>query len=215
MIIHISLDKCSCGFLSKMLLPCRHIMALRASYNLDKYCPELCSRRWTRAYSISCGQENISMSLSDISINSHTTKYNPKNKLSQSDKYNKIYQKLVSQAQYISHLPQDKFDFFDKQFDIIEECIQDDHLFFVIPSELTSSPNIKDLAHIPTKSSSDMTSSSNEIDLLDVPSNLPSDMAISPYLADVPSNLPSDMAISPYEIDLADVPSIRYGYIFM
>ncbi|CAK9299189.1 unnamed protein product [Gordionus sp. m RMFG-2023] len=80
------------------------------------------------------------------------------------------------------------------------ECIQDDHLFFVIPSELTSSPNIKDLAHIPTKSSSDMTSSSNEIDLLDVPSNLPSDMAISPYLADVPSNLPSDMAISPYEI---------------
>jgi len=49
-IVKATATDCSCGFRKSMLLPCRHIFAVRSSSRVDLYSPELCATRWTLAY---------------------------------------------------------------------------------------------------------------------------------------------------------------------
>ena len=43
-------SSCECMFFSSMLLPCRHIFALRSKLALSLYDPDLCNVRWTTSY---------------------------------------------------------------------------------------------------------------------------------------------------------------------
>ena len=43
-------NDCECIFYKSMLLPCRHIFALRKKLDLPLYDPSLCNKRWTFAY---------------------------------------------------------------------------------------------------------------------------------------------------------------------
>lgn len=46
----VTTESCTCLFTKSMLLPCRHIFALRRSLQEDVYCEKLCNERWTRSY---------------------------------------------------------------------------------------------------------------------------------------------------------------------
>ena len=41
-----TIDSCPCGFVSSMLLPCKHILAVRMSYSLPEYDESFCAERW-------------------------------------------------------------------------------------------------------------------------------------------------------------------------
>ena len=47
---HVTESSCECLFFNSMLLPCRHIFALRSKLGLSLYDSDLCNVRWTTAY---------------------------------------------------------------------------------------------------------------------------------------------------------------------
>lgn len=46
----VSLTDCECIFRRSMLLPCRHMFALRSKLGQPLYASDLCDKRWTTAY---------------------------------------------------------------------------------------------------------------------------------------------------------------------
>ena len=49
-ILHVTASACQCMFRKSMNLPCRHILAARASLNVALFDEALCDIRWTKAY---------------------------------------------------------------------------------------------------------------------------------------------------------------------
>ena len=46
----VTVSDCDCTFRRSMMLPCRHIFAVRSSLNEPLFYPELCNIPWTSAY---------------------------------------------------------------------------------------------------------------------------------------------------------------------
>lgn len=48
--ISVAVDNCQCGDFASMMLPCRHILAVRKLRGLPIFIKEICHKRWTKEY---------------------------------------------------------------------------------------------------------------------------------------------------------------------
>ena len=89
-----------------MLLPCRHIFALRKKLKKPLYDPNLCNKRWTILYYEST-QRIFTAAVPEASLALTTSKSKSGRKLSQNDKYHKalvLTTQLASTASEASHV---------------------------------------------------------------------------------------------------------------
>ena len=80
-------SSCECMFFSSMLLPCRHIFALRSKLAHSLYDPDLCNVRWTTSYYRSTHRIFTSLSM-EGSVDVTSTKKH-RRALSQHQKFRK------------------------------------------------------------------------------------------------------------------------------
>ncbi|KAK6178266.1 hypothetical protein SNE40_013072 [Patella caerulea] len=108
--IVVSVDSCRCSFSTSMLLPCRHVFAVRRHFNKTVYDEALCAKRWTLAYFktrqrvyIDYSPESAAPDIDD-SVTLHIQPSEPQEKviLSEQQKYRKAYHLLVKIGQVIS-----------------------------------------------------------------------------------------------------------------
>ena len=97
-------NECGCIFHRSMLLPCRHIFAVRRKLGKPLYDPVLCDNRWTCAYYQSTQRLfTTSSSLSSLAIT--TSRAKTSRELSQHEKYRKaigLTSELASVASGVS-----------------------------------------------------------------------------------------------------------------
>lgn len=101
----VSLSDCDCAFRKSMLLPCRHMLALRIMLKEPIFDAALCERRWTAEYYRST-QRLFSTHSSQPSL-SVIESAKQKRKLSQHEKYRKallLTSELASVASGASHI---------------------------------------------------------------------------------------------------------------
>ena len=102
--VQVSELKCACIFFQSMLLPCRHIFALRKMLKKPLFDPALCDNRWTFAYYRSTQRLfSSSSSLSSLAIATSETKH--VRKLTQHEKFRKavgLTSELASVTSYAS-----------------------------------------------------------------------------------------------------------------
>ena len=81
---------CDCTFRTSMMLPCRHIFAVRKTLNKPLFLPELCNVRWTSTYYYDSQKAlfNIAPS-SSTSLEVSQVKAAPSRAMSQYQKYRK------------------------------------------------------------------------------------------------------------------------------
>ena len=99
----VSPSSCQCIFYKSMLLPCRHIFALRSKLGLSLYDEDLCHSRWTTVYYRSTHRIFSSHSLEGSVI--LTTSKEHRRSLSQHQKFRKVSiltAELASVASYAS-----------------------------------------------------------------------------------------------------------------
>lgn len=105
--------ECSCTFRKSMLLPCRHIFAVRAASNVDLYCPELCACRWTLAYYHSnhrvLAEPGLSANDSMITVTPEQV-VSTKRILSQNEKYQKAFRVTQKLTSILAEAPMRQFD---------------------------------------------------------------------------------------------------------
>ena len=105
-----SIDSCKCSFFTSMLLPCRHIFAVRRHFNLTIYDEALCARRWTLAYFKTKQRiyhrpeatEPDTGNSNSVMLNIQSSEPQQKTILSEQQKYQKAYSLLVKIGQIIS-----------------------------------------------------------------------------------------------------------------
>ena len=86
--VQVSEFDCGCIFHQSMLLPCRHIFALRKMLSKPLYDPKICDNRWTFSYYQSTQRIFVSSS-SSSSLAITVSKLKDVRKLSQHKKYHK------------------------------------------------------------------------------------------------------------------------------
>lgn len=120
--IHITFEKkCECRFFTSMELPCRHILKLMQIKKQSRYCPEICKSRWLKEYLPS--KETI------LGIRK-------KNVLSGSEKYARAMKKFEIICNSLSMKTQAEFDAYMEIFTKVENCVQNDEPFAVIPTTI-------------------------------------------------------------------------------
>ena len=87
--VQVSEFDCGCIFHQSMLLPCRHMFALRKMLSKPLYDPKICDNRWTFVYYQSTQRLFVS-SLSSSSLAITVSKSKDVRKLSQHEKYRKV-----------------------------------------------------------------------------------------------------------------------------
>ena len=110
-IVKATATDCSCGFRKSMLLPCRHIFAVRSSSRVDLYSPELCATRWTLAYYQSNHRvlADPTLDLGDGSLNVSAARTKTQTILSQQDKYRKAFHVAQRHSGVVSESPMREF----------------------------------------------------------------------------------------------------------
>ena len=110
-IVKATATDCSCGFRKSMLLPCRHIFAVRSSSRVDLYSPELCATRWTLAYYQSNHRvlADPTSDLDDGSLNVSAARMKTQPILSQQDKYRKAFHVAQRLSGVVSESPMREF----------------------------------------------------------------------------------------------------------
>ena len=94
--LHVSTTNFPCGFVSSMLLPCRHIFAVRKHTGLTEYDESLCAERWklshfTQHHRVYC-QPSEANSQAVIEIFEHVSSPSSSNVvLSEQQKYRKAF----------------------------------------------------------------------------------------------------------------------------
>lgn len=115
----VSPDTCECIFRSSMLLPCRHMFALRSKLQQPLFKADLCDERWTTAY-YKCTQRLFSTSSQQSSVQLVTTSKEHCRKLSQHQKFRTasiITAELASVASTASNVH------FERRIDLLEELL--------------------------------------------------------------------------------------------
>lgn len=116
----VSCSKCDCIFNKSMILPCRHIFALRRKLELSLFDPSLCDKRWTFDY-YKATHRFFTEESSDASGDSLlVTSSEHSTKLSQHQKYrqaNVVCNQLASVASYASNVH------FERRVKLLEELL--------------------------------------------------------------------------------------------
>ena len=115
----LNLTNCSCIFRNSMLLPCRHMFALRLKLGETLFDPSLCDRRWTYAYYRATQKIFINSSI-EPSFDTVESSSKGKHKLSQHEKYRKaslLTSELASVASGASHVH------FDLRLQVLKDLI--------------------------------------------------------------------------------------------
>lgn len=86
---NVSIMDCDCLFRKSMMLPCRHIFALRKKLQQNIYDEALCNIRWTSKYYHETQRIFLNTSLPEATIEVTEYKYKRKHALSQHQKYRK------------------------------------------------------------------------------------------------------------------------------
>ena len=116
----VSCTGCGCIFHNSMLLPCRHMFALRIKLGEPLFDPNICDKRWTSAYYRSM-QRLFSNSSSQPSVAVVEASSKHKRKLSQHEKYRKallLTSELASVASGASHIH------FHRRMKLLKELIE-------------------------------------------------------------------------------------------
>ena len=108
---------CGCIFRQSMLLPCRHIFALRKKLKKLLYDPNLCNKRWTISYYKST-QRIFTAALPEASLVLTTSKSKSGRRLSQNDKYRKA---LVLTTQLASTASEASYVHFHRRLKLLKE----------------------------------------------------------------------------------------------
>ena len=116
--IVVSVSNCDCIFRNSMLLPCRHIFALRTKLSETLFDPSLCDKRWTAAYYRANQRLFLTTSIHP-SVNVQSA-CKGKRKLSQHEKYHKallLTSELVSVASIASQFH------FDRRLKVLNDLL--------------------------------------------------------------------------------------------
>lgn len=111
-IIRTTASECSCSFYKSMLLPCRHVFAVRSASKLDLYSAELCASRWTLAYYRSnhriLAEPSSTFDDSSFMITEHVVSTKPI--LSQHEKYHKAFRITQKLTSIVSEAPMREYE---------------------------------------------------------------------------------------------------------
>eukprot|EP00118_Oscarella_pearsei_P023727 m.287597 g.287597 ORF g.287597 m.287597 type:complete len:453 (+) comp40703_c0_seq36:596-1954(+) len=139
-------EDCPCGFFKAMMLPCKHILAVRDILKCPLFSETLCATRWllqhyiqNHAFIESSGSNTL-----DITVDSDFPSVEAAT-LSEQEKYRKAFKVAQETATDLSLLGTADFNVYYKQLKSVRDLIRKRHPFLVIPaekSEQLSSKNI-------------------------------------------------------------------------
>ena len=115
----VSPDSCECIFRSSMLLPCRHIFALRSKLQQPLFDETLCDNRWTTEY-YRCTQRLFINSSQQSSVQVVTASKEHRRKLTQHQKFRTasvITAELASVASMASNIH------FERRIELLEDLL--------------------------------------------------------------------------------------------
>lgn len=115
----VTITSCQCIFNQSMLLPCRHILALRRKLGEPLFAPGLCDQRWTAAY-YKATQRLFSSSSAEPSLELVTSSKEHQRKLSQHQKFRKasiLTNQLASVASEASNVH------FKRHMNVLEDLL--------------------------------------------------------------------------------------------
>ncbi len=115
---NVTISSCECIFRKSMLLPCRHIFALRSQLGLSTYGAALCNERWTTAYYRST--HRIFSARSSEGTMVLTTGNEHRRSLSQHQKFRKMSILSVELASVASYASKNQF---DRRMKVMKELI--------------------------------------------------------------------------------------------
>ena len=130
-------DNCPCGSFKAMLLPCKHILAIRKMLGLSLFSHELCGRRWVVNHYVenhyAFQEASVSHSVEeagDVSIAFHES--STATILTEQEKYRKAFKVAQETATTLSHLGTSDFMLFFKRLKQTHDLIRKRVPFLVI-----------------------------------------------------------------------------------
>eukprot|EP00118_Oscarella_pearsei_P023729 m.287647 g.287647 ORF g.287647 m.287647 type:complete len:319 (+) comp40703_c0_seq48:1423-2379(+) len=149
-------EDCPCGFFKAMMLPCKHILAVRDILKCPLFSETLCATRWllqhyiqNHAFIESSGSNTL-----DITVDSDFPSVEAAT-LSEQEKYRKAFKVAQETATDLSLLGTADFNVYYKQLKSVRDLIRKRHPFLVIPAEKNpGKPHISSIPAAKRKKSS-------------------------------------------------------------